>query len=103
MPTLINPDLPPEVETAVGVIGSRAQADILRQLSLLGPSTAGELVGATGISRPSLNRHLVALQRSGIVIANPPGNRAGKTLRYSARMDRVRDLADKYVRYVSGD
>lgn len=103
MPTLINPDLPPEVETAVGVIGSRAQADILRELSRLGPSTAGELVGATGISRPSLNRHLVALQRAGIVTASPPGNRAGKTLRYTAQIHRVRELAEKYLRYVSGD
>ncbi|WP_394253023.1 ArsR/SmtB family transcription factor [Arthrobacter pityocampae] len=103
MPALIDPDLPLEVEAAVSVIGSRAQAEILRRLSRLGPSTAGELADATGISRPSLNRHLVALQKAGVVAATPPaGDRAGKTVKYAAQIDRVRELAEKYLRYVSG-
>lgn len=104
MPILINPDLPPEVEIAVGMIGSRAQADMIRHLSRMGPSTAGELAEATGISRPSLNRHLVALEEAGVVTASPPaGDRAGKTVRYTAQIDRVRELAEKYLRYVSGE
>lgn len=87
----------------VGMIGSRAQTEILRRLALMGPSTAGELAAATGISRPSLNRHLVALQKAGVVTTVPTdGDRAGKTLTYSAQLDLVRELAEKYLRYVSG-
>lgn len=103
MPTLIDPDLPPEIETVVAMIGSRAQTEILRRLALMGPSTAGELARATGISRPSLNRHLVALQKAGVVLVTPDqGDRAGKTLKYSAQLDLVRELVEKYLRYVSG-
>lgn len=87
----------------MGVIGNRAQADILRHLSLMGPSTAGELTDATGISRPSLNRHLVALQGAGVVTASPPaGDRAGKIVKYTVQLEHLRELAGKYLQYVSG-
>lgn len=104
VPILINPELPPKVEIAVGMIGSRAQTDMLRHLCRMGPSTARELVEATGISRPSLNRHLVALEDVGVVTASPPpGDRAGKTVKYTAQLDRVREVAENYLRYVSGE
>lgn len=104
MPTLIDPDLPPEIEIAVGVIGARAQAAMLRHLARMGPSTAGELAEATRISRPSLNRYLVLLEEAGVITASPPaGDRTGKTVRYTAHLGRVRELAEVYVKYVSGE
>jgi len=103
MPRLIMPPLPPEVDMAIAHMGNRAQADILRHLAKAGPSTIGGLMDGVDMTRPSLNRHLAALEDAGIVHTNPPaGNRHGKAVTYAADLDRVRRLASEYLRYVSG-
>lgn len=104
MPSLIRPDLPSEVEVAISFMGNRAQADILRNLSVLGPSTIGELNAKVAISRPSLNRLLEALSKAGLVRTDPPaGLRHGKDVTYTAQRGRVRELAAKYVSYLVGN
>ncbi len=103
MPSLIRPKLPPEVEVAISFIGNRAQADILRNLSMLGPSTIGRLQTAVDISRPSLNRHLDFLAQAGLVQTDPPaGMRHGKAVVYTVRSARIRELTQAYVSYVEG-
>lgn len=103
MPSLIRPKLPPNVETAVSFMGSRAQTDILRQLSILGSSTIGQLQAVLEISRPSLNRHLASLSKVGLVQTDPPaGMRHGKDVVYAVQPARVRQLSTEYMSYVEG-
>jgi len=103
MPNLIRPALPAEVELAIGVMGSRAQAQVLRTLSILGPSTIGRLQGSVDIGRPSLNRHLDFLSRAGLVQTDPPaGLRQGKDVVYAVQPARLRRLVADYVSYVEG-
>jgi DNA-binding transcriptional ArsR family regulator len=103
MPSLIRPKLPPEVEVAISFMGNRARADILRHLSILGPSTIGRLQTAVDISRPSLNRHLDSLAKAGLVQTDPPaGMRHGKAVVYTVRSARVRELTQAYTSYVEG-
>ena len=103
MPSLIRPKLPPEVEVAISLMGNRARVDILRRLSMLGPSTIGRLESAVDISRPSLNRHLDFLAEAGLVQTDPPaGMRHGKDVVYMVQPDRVRELTQEYTSYVEG-
>jgi DNA-binding transcriptional ArsR family regulator len=103
MPSLIRPKLPPEVEAAISLMGNRARVDILRHLSMLGPSTIGRLQTAVDISRPSLNRHLDFLAEAGLVQTDPPaGMRHGKDVVYTVQPDRVRELTQEYTSYVEG-
>ncbi|MCO4252172.1 ArsR/SmtB family transcription factor [Pseudarthrobacter raffinosi] len=103
MPSLIRPILPPEVEEAIGLMGNRARVEILRRLSMLGPSTIGRLQAAVDISRPSLNRHLDILAQAGLVLTDPPaGMRHGKDVVYVVQSARVRELTKQYASYVVG-
>lgn len=89
---------------AIAHMGNRAQADILRHLAQMGPSTIGQLMDVLEMTRPSLNRHLAALESAGIVHTDPPaGSRQGKTVTYHVDLQRVRHLATSYLRYVSGE
>ena len=84
-------------------MGSRAQAQILRNLSILGPSTIGRLQSATEISRPSLNRHLDFLSKAGLVKTDPPaGLRQGRDVVYAVQPVRLQGLTIDYVSYVEG-
>jgi DNA-binding transcriptional ArsR family regulator len=103
MPNLIRPELPQEVEVATGFMGNRAQTEILRQLSLLGSATIGQLQAVMRISRPSMNRHLSALSKAGLVLTDPPeGLRHGKDVTYAVQRARIRELAQGYLSYVEG-
>lgn len=103
MPSLIRPELPPEIEVAIRFMGSRAQGVILRQLSLLGPSTIGQLQIVLVMSRPSLNRHLDSLAKDGLVQTDPPaGMRHGREVTYAVQPARIHELARQYVSYVEG-
>ncbi|WP_432443843.1 MarR family transcriptional regulator [Paenarthrobacter nitroguajacolicus] len=84
-------------------MGSRAQADVLRQLAILGPSTIGQLQSVVDVSRPSLNRLLDALGAAGLVLTDPPeGARQGRDVVYEVRRTRIRDLSRAYVDYIEG-
>lgn len=100
MPRLIQPDFPPEVEMAISLMGSRAQAAILRALSISGPDTIGSLLGQVGVGRPSLNRLLVEMEKSGVITGRPePGSRHGKSVYYEAVPSRVEELVSRYIEY----
>lgn len=103
MPRLIRPNLPPDVEAAVKFMGNRAQANVLRQLAILGPSTIGQLQTVLEIGRPSLNRHLDALADAGVIETDPPrGMRQGRDVTYAIRPRRIRDLERAYLDYIEG-
>lgn len=95
--------MPPEVEVAISLMGNRARVNILRRLSMLGPSTVGRLQAAVDISRPSLNRHLDFLAKVGLVQTDPPaGMRHGRDVVYVVHSARVRELTQEYTSYVQG-
>lgn len=103
MPRLIRPKLPPEVEMGISLMGNRARVDILRRLSMLGPSTIGRLQTVLDISRPSLNRHLDFLAKAGLVHTDPPaGMRHGKDVVYKVQSDKVREVTRACARYIEG-
>ncbi|MBT2588536.1 helix-turn-helix transcriptional regulator [Arthrobacter sp. ISL-95] len=103
MPRLIRPNLPSGVEAAISFMGSRAQADVLRQLAILGPSTIGQLQYVLEISRPSLNRHLEALAATGLIKTDPPrGMRQGRDVTYELQPARIQELSRAYVDYIEG-
>lgn len=84
-------------------MGNRARVNILRRLSMLGPSTIGRLQAVVDISRPSLNRHLDSLAKAGLVHTDPPaGMRHGKDVVYMVHSARVRELTQKFTSYVQG-
>ncbi|WP_142045701.1 ArsR/SmtB family transcription factor [Arthrobacter sp. SLBN-100] len=104
MPRLIRPNLPPDVEAAVRFMGNRAQANVLRQLAILGPSTIGQLQAELDIGRPSLNRHLETLEDDGLIETDPPrGVRQGRDVTYTVQPRRIRSLARTYLDYVEGN
>lgn len=85
---------------AISMMGSRAQAGILRALSINGPATIGSLLKQVHVGRPSLNRILVEMESSGLIAGNPgPGSRHGKTVYYEVDPHRVEELAERYVKY----
>ena len=95
--------MPPEVEVAISLMGNRARVNILRRLSMLGPSAIGRLQAAVDISRPSLNRHLDFLAKAGLVQTDPPaGMRHGKDVVYMVHSARVRELTQEFTSYVQG-
>lgn len=103
MPRLIRPKLPSDVEMAINFMGSRAQADVLRQLAILGPSTIGRLQTVVEISRPSLNRLLESLALMGLIVTDPPqGLRQGREVTYEVQQSRIRSLSRAYLDYVEG-
>lgn len=89
---------------AVAFIGNRAQVAILRTLAKEGPCVIGALAGQVGMSRPSLNKHLVTLEAAGLVVGNPPvGERHGRTVTYAADLGRVRALVEIFLAYAIGE
>lgn len=105
MPRLIQPRQPPEVETAIEIIGSRIRSAIIRFLAQNGPSTSGEIGKGVNIGRPSLQVHLVALEEANAITADTPhGARHGRNVRYEANLEHIEaDLLPAYLRYIRGD
>lgn len=110
MPRLIQPNHPQEIEAAIEILGNRAHAVILRHLSQVGPSTAGEILkGVTlrdgkKLTRPSLQHHLEALELAGAIYADyPVGQRHGRRVKYTADTDSIEfTLIPAYVQYLRG-
>lgn len=101
MPRLIQPALPKDVETAVAFLGNRAQVQILRILSSSGPCTIGSLIENLDMSRPSVNKHLVLLEKAGLVIGEPAaGQRHGRSVKYQVDAGRVHSLAESCLAYI---
>ena len=109
MPRLSTPpEMPREVLDIIDiidVIGNHARTEILRLLSR-GPSSALDLAETLNIHHTSVHRHLVQLERHGLVKPNPavePGRRQGqKHVTWSPVPERLRELAHRWLEYASG-
>lgn len=96
MPQPARPDLPPQVEEAIAVLGNRVRVAILRALVAHGPATKAELHRRLGGSDANLHHHLTALERSGALTADPSrSDEPGPvTRRYHLDQARLRVLLD---------
>lgn len=98
----VPPNQPREVSRAIDVIGNAARTEILRALSE-GPRTTHELALSVGTSRVSAHRHLQVLEEAGLVRGDrPPGTRLGDATSWTLAPDAVREMAAKWVDYVTG-
>jgi ArsR family transcriptional regulator len=93
-----------EVEAAVATFGNRARNEILRFLSAHGPASRGDIVAAVSAGEPSVAKHLLALEDAGAVVVDvEPGRRHGRSPRYSANPERIRELLAAHLEYLLED
>jgi len=86
------PRLPPELETAVGVFGSREDLAILAFLGSVETALSPEIAEVTQMATMTVHRRLVDLEDLGLArVDAPQGARRGRSVRYS--LDRVRTAA----------
>ncbi len=92
----------PDVEVAVSTFGNRARNEIIRYLMASGPAARGDIVVNVSAGEPSVAKHLLALEESGIVKADvAPGRRHGRAPRYSVDPNRIKVLLDAHFRYLT--
>lgn len=96
VPRIARPDLPDVVEQAVEVFGARVRVALLRALNEHGPCTKAELHRVLGGSEANLHTHLMALERAGVVLADPPrSDESGPVIRrYTVDHGKVGALLD---------
>ncbi|MCA4132652.1 helix-turn-helix transcriptional regulator [Arthrobacter sp. M4] len=90
-----------DVEAAVATFGNRSRNEILRYLSAHGPATRGDIVSAVSAGEPSVAKHLTALEEAGVIVVDvEPGRRHGRSPRYSANTNRIKELLDAHLKYL---
>ncbi|WP_035748979.1 ArsR/SmtB family transcription factor [Arthrobacter sp. 35W] len=90
-----------DVEAAVATFGNRGRNEILRFLAAHGPASRGDIVAAVSSGEPSVAKHLLALEAAGVVTADvEPGRRHGRSPRYSADQERIKELLAAHLRYL---
>lgn len=104
MPHITQPDdaeWSPEIEAAVATFGNRARNEILRYLAHHSPATRGDIVAAVSSEAPSVAKHLIILEETGVITADrEPGQRHGRAPRYSTNKARIRELMAAHRRYL---
>jgi DNA-binding transcriptional ArsR family regulator len=100
MPRLSVPgDMPTEVLVAIDTIGNNVRTEILRRASERG-LTALELADLIGVHPASIHRHLIVLERHGLVSADvAPGRRRGQSVSWRTETDEVAEVGRTWVRY----
>lgn len=94
MPKIVRPsDQPERLEAFIAVFGNRARLSVVRFLQENGPSLRADIAETTGIANPTLGHHLSELERIGAVSADlSPERRRGRSVRYAANEDALRQL-----------
>lgn len=104
MPRLTHPDddaWSADVEAAVATFGNRTRNEILRYLTAHGPASRGDIVEAVSAGGPSVAKHLLALEEAGAVRADvAAGRRHGRSPRYTADEERIKELLAAHLRYL---
>lgn len=93
-------DMPNNVLAAIETIGNNVRTEILRLVSAQS-LTAIELADQIGVHPASIHRHLIVLERHGLVAADvAPGRRRGQSVTWRTQTDQVADVGRTWVRYV---
>jgi DNA-binding transcriptional ArsR family regulator len=90
---------PPHMMRLARALSDESRLKILRLLTA-GPLSFTEVVAATGLSKSTVNHHMVMLRASGLVRVE---DTASKTVSYVLRLDAVDDLADQLHGYLKRD
>lgn len=77
-------------EAVFAALGDTTRRELLRSLAVEGPATATGLAVGRGISRQAVSKHLLVLDRAGLVTAE----RVGREVRYRAALDALDAAAD---------
>lgn len=101
VPRLTTPaGMPQEVLAIIDVIGSQSRTEILRLLSARGPRTALDLAADMEIPHATVHRHLVQLERCGLIAADAaPGHRRGQKVLWRVVSEKVRELGQTWISY----
>lgn len=92
-------DMPKAVLVAIETIGNNVRTEILRRVSERG-LTALELADMIGVHPASIHRHLIVLERHGLVSADvAPGRRRGQSVTWRTETDQVAEFGRTWVRY----
>ncbi len=90
-----------DVEAAVTTFGNRGRNEIVRFLVAHGPASRGDIVEAVSPGEPSVAKHLLALEETGVVRADvEPGRRHGRSPRYSVDQARIKELLAAHLGYL---
>ncbi len=81
---------PDTTEAVFAALGDTTRRELLRCLAVEGPATATGLANGRGISRQAVSKHLVVLDRAGLVAAE----RVGREVRYHAVPESLGAAAD---------
>ncbi len=94
VPTVLRPDMPPDVADAVSVLGYAARVAILGYLHEHGPATRGQLTAALGLGAKNTQFHLTALVELGALARDPAleDARRGQSVTYALVPARVAEL-----------
>jgi DNA-binding transcriptional ArsR family regulator len=103
MPRLVlPPTMSPEVSKAIEIIGNRARAAIIRELTRQGPRTPTQLAGLINANREAVYVHIKKLQDLGVIArSSSKGTKAPGAL-WAVNTDRVADLAQCWLEYLAG-
>lgn len=105
VPTLITPpEMPEAVVIAVETMGNRARIDILRMLVEAETAMTNlELAERLETNKISVRRHLLELEKQGLVIADLSAKERGsRTVHWRADPERFRQLLERLGAYVLG-
>jgi DNA-binding transcriptional ArsR family regulator len=96
-------DMPEGVRVAIDVIGNNVRTEILRVLARQ-PLTTLELAERIRVHHASVHRHLVLLEKHGLVIADVGrGRRRGQTVTWRTDKKKVAEVGKLWIDYTSGD
>jgi len=90
-----------DVEDAIETFGNRGRNEIIRYLKEHGPVPRGDIVDAVSAGEASVAQHLLALEKTGVILVDiAQGRRHGRSPRYSVNDDRVKELLEAHQNYV---
>lgn len=90
-----------DVEASIEAFGNRGRNEIIRFLEEHGPVPRGDIVDAVSAGEASVAQHLLALEKTGVIIVDiAQGRRHGRSPRYSVDDDRITVLLEAHQDYL---
>jgi DNA-binding transcriptional ArsR family regulator len=104
MPKYARPPHSESVEAAIEAFGNRVRVAILASLQKEGPGTRGEIARRLDAVEVTVQMHLRALERLGLVTSDPPPEtrKSGQRVRYSAKAADIAKSLDALARVAQG-
>jgi len=93
-----------DLDAAIGVMGNRSKLLILRHLSEVSSAHWSDLERATELRKPTLSLNLRQLEEVGVITSSipPEADRRGRKITYTLSRERLQQLTQVWVDFVSG-